>query len=103
MQYKTRAAYVKRYYQFQLRERVVPEPGPADELPERTTGTMVVPPLSLEDLLVDFDAPDEYDLPPPKRLASLIPGATARPRQIRVARQWVALRMFQFSPLDIPR
>ena len=27
MQYKTRAAYVKTYYQFQLRERVVPEPG----------------------------------------------------------------------------
>ncbi len=30
MQYKTRAAYVKTYYQFQLRERVVPEPGPGE-------------------------------------------------------------------------
>src|SRR3954463_10304910 len=26
MQYETRAAYVKTYYQFQLRDRVVPEP-----------------------------------------------------------------------------
>ena len=30
MQYKTRAAYVKTYYQFQLRDRVVPEPGPGE-------------------------------------------------------------------------
>jgi threonine dehydrogenase-like Zn-dependent dehydrogenase len=30
MQYPTRAAYTKTYYQFQLRDRVVPEPGPGE-------------------------------------------------------------------------
>jgi L-iditol 2-dehydrogenase len=30
MQYATRAAYTKTYYQFQLRNRIVPEPGPGE-------------------------------------------------------------------------